>query len=293
MKYLIKESKLEKHIQALIDASIRSLIEQSEEWGLGEMHELEVLNSLNHIEIDRIVSVKKIKVYINMYLNYYYDDMDDLRSEIQYKLEEWMPNIELYINQIYDVNGDPIVIEENKKIENKFKLINEQDPYLKIVNTRVQPKYDKRYIEKEIDNIRKFNKQKIIEPVAFPSNFVSNFAEDRTYEIHPGIDIATPSGTPVKTPLDGIVELVSPNLNKYCGGTIDIKHPSGYWTRFCHVKQINVKNGQKLKQGDIVGLSGGGKNDIGKGKSSGPHLHWTLKLNDVKVDASKHIGKEI
>ena len=150
MKYLIKESKLEKHIQALIDASIRSLIEHSEEWGLGEMHELEVLNSLNHIEIDRIVSVKKIKVYINMYLNYYYDDMDDIRSEIQYKLEEWMPNIELYINQIYDVNGDPIVIEENKKIENKFKLINEQDPYLKIVNTRVQPKYDKRYIEKEI-----------------------------------------------------------------------------------------------------------------------------------------------
>lgn len=112
MKYLIKESKLEKHIQALIDASIRSLIEHSEDWGLGEMHELEVLNSLNRIEIDRIVSVKKIKVYINMYLNYYYDDMDDLRSEIQYKLEEWIPNIELYINQIYDVNGNPLQIEE-------------------------------------------------------------------------------------------------------------------------------------------------------------------------------------
>jgi hypothetical protein len=38
--------------------------------------------------------------------------MDDLRSEIQYKLEEWIPNIELYINQIYDINGNPLQIEE-------------------------------------------------------------------------------------------------------------------------------------------------------------------------------------
>ena len=112
MKYSIKESKLKKHIQGLIDASIRSLIEQSEDWGLGEMHELEVLNSLNRIEIDRIVSINKIKVYVNMYLNYYYDDIDVLRSEIQYKLEEWIPNIELYINQVYDANGNPLQIEE-------------------------------------------------------------------------------------------------------------------------------------------------------------------------------------
>ena len=112
MKYSIKESKLKKHIQDLIDMSIRSIKEQSEDWGLGEMHELELLDSLNRIEIDRIVAFTKIKVYINMYLNDYYNDMDDLRAEIQYKLEEWVPNIEIYINQLYDVNGNPLEIEE-------------------------------------------------------------------------------------------------------------------------------------------------------------------------------------
>jgi len=309
MKFKIPEEKLIKHIQNFIDFSLKSIREESEDWGLGEMHELEVLNSLNRIEIDRIVAITKIKVYINMYLNYYYDDMDELRSEIQYKLEDWIPNVELYINQLYDLNGNSYEFNDLQE-ENNYLFSEQTEP------VSVMPKSNYKSDNPEPDPVslmffdpeetkgpklisvppnKKFSitKQQIIKPLPFPTNFVSNFGQKRSYEIHPGVDIAVPSGTEIKSPLDGIIQTANINLNSLCGGAVDIIHPGGYWTRFCHVKEINVVTGQKVKQGDVVGLSGGGKSDTGKGKSSGPHLHWTLKLNDVKVDASKHIGKEV
>ena len=113
MKYTIKAERLKNHIQGLIETIIRTLEEESEDWGLGEMHEIELLNSLNRIEIDRIVAVTKIKVYIDIYLNYFIYDVDEIRSHIQYRLEDWIPNIELYINKIYDVDGDELEIKED------------------------------------------------------------------------------------------------------------------------------------------------------------------------------------
>jgi murein DD-endopeptidase MepM/ murein hydrolase activator NlpD len=139
-------------------------------------------------------------------------------------------------------------------------------------------------------------KVKIFSPVPIPAGLESNLGQKRSYEVHPGVDIPCPSGTEVRSPLPGVVELVNPDLNMYCGGAIDIKHDGGYWTRFCHIKKFNVKVGTKVKEGEVVGLSGGGLNDPGRGKSTGPHLHWTFKTKDIngtKLDGLSWIGKEI
>jgi len=140
------------------------------------------------------------------------------------------------------------------------------------------------------------SKVRVFPPVPVPQGLKSNLGQKRSYEIHPGVDIPCPSGTEVRSPLPGVVELVNADLNQYCGGTIDIKHDGGYWTRFCHIKRFNVEVGTKVKEGDVVGLSGGGLNDPGKGKSTGPHLHWTFKTKDIngtKLDGLDWIGKEI
>ncbi len=132
----------------------------------------------------------------------------------------------------------------------------------------------------------------IAAPVPIPSGFKGNFAEPRESGAHPGTDIPVPSGTEVKSPMDGIVENVKDD--KYpCGGTIDIDYKNGFWSRFCHMKKINVKKGDVVSQGQVVGLSGGGPNDFGKGRTTGPHLHFSLHKDGVNVNPLKYVNTTV
>jgi hypothetical protein len=105
MKYIVTESQvksLQPRIQKLIDSELDSLRTESEEWGMSEMDEIHEIQSVDKIVVDRVVTVSKIKVYVNIYRNTNRNDFDNLRDEIQYRLEDWFPNIELYIEDIID-----------------------------------------------------------------------------------------------------------------------------------------------------------------------------------------------
>jgi hypothetical protein len=103
MKVEINDKQLEKvHkiTQGLIDSELNSLREESEEWGLGEMDELDEINSVDKIIINRISPFQGISVYINIYTNTGREEYDNVRGEIQYRISEWFPNIKLFINEI-------------------------------------------------------------------------------------------------------------------------------------------------------------------------------------------------
>ena len=105
MKFIITESQaksLHNVIQGVINSTLDIIKEESEDWGMGEMDELDEVSSVNKIVVDRVVKISKIKVYINIYKNSKREDFDNLRAEIQYRLEDWLPNIELYIENIID-----------------------------------------------------------------------------------------------------------------------------------------------------------------------------------------------
>lgn len=123
------------------------------------------------------------------------------------------------------------------------------------------------------------------------SKVSSPFGAKRTYETHPGVDIPVPSGTPIKAPLDGVVKTANISHNRMCGGTIDIDYGNGYWSRFCHCRKIDVRPGDVVKRGQVVGQTGGGKGEIGAGNSGGPHLHFTLKKDGRLVNPMDHIDK--
>ena len=123
------------------------------------------------------------------------------------------------------------------------------------------------------------------------SKVSSAFGVKRSYETHPGVDIPVPSGTAIKAPADGIVKTANPNHNRQCGGTIDIDYGNGFWSRFCHVKRVDVSQGSVVKRGQVVGLSGGGSDDPGRGNSQGPHLHFTLKKDGKLVDPMNYVDK--
>jgi len=106
---------------------------------------------------------------------------------------------------------------------------------------------------------------------------------------HNGVDLAANAAN-VKSPLDGVVE-VGEIRNDSCGGTIIITHPDGFKTGYCHMQKINVRQGQKVRKGDIIGVSGGGANDPGRGRSDGRHLHFSLKKDGKFVDPMQYIDK--
>jgi murein DD-endopeptidase MepM/ murein hydrolase activator NlpD len=94
---------------------------------------------------------------------------------------------------------------------------------------------------------------------------------------HYGIDFHAPEGTPVKAMMDGEVTLAEKDMY-FTGGTIIFDHGHGISTLFMHMKDLNVKVGQKVKQGQIVGT-------LGKsGRATGPHLDVRLNWFDVKLD---------
>ncbi len=94
---------------------------------------------------------------------------------------------------------------------------------------------------------------------------------------HYGIDFHAPEGTPVKAMMDGVITLAEKDMY-FTGGTIIFDHGHGISTLFMHMKDIKVKVGQKVKQGEIVGTLGQ------SGRATGPHLDIRLNWFDVKLD---------
>ena len=94
---------------------------------------------------------------------------------------------------------------------------------------------------------------------------------------HYGIDFAAKEGTKIKAMLDGTATMVEPDLF-YTGGTLIFDHGHGISTLYMHMQKINVKKGQKVKQGDIIGTVGS------TGRSTGPHLDVRLNWFGTRLD---------
>ena len=94
---------------------------------------------------------------------------------------------------------------------------------------------------------------------------------------HSGMDIAVPKGTPVHAPASGVVTFVAPDLY-LTGGTVLLDHGHGISSNFLHLSRIDVKVGDVVKQGDVIGAVGM------TGRATGPHLHWGMSWFDVRID---------
>jgi murein DD-endopeptidase MepM/ murein hydrolase activator NlpD len=99
---------------------------------------------------------------------------------------------------------------------------------------------------------------------------------------HSGLDFAVPAGTPIKTPAAGKVILVGNYF--FNGNTVFVDHGQGFISMFCHMSKIDVKVGQTLARGGVVGRVGS------TGRATGPHMHWNISLNDARVDPAIFIG---
>jgi len=100
-------------------------------------------------------------------------------------------------------------------------------------------------------------------------------------QMHEGLDISNRLGTPVIAPADGIVSATGKDFSY--GNVVVISHGFGVTTHFYHLSKILVSAGQKMRRGDKIA-------EVGTtGKSTGPHLHYEVKVNGIPVNPTRYI----
>lgn len=108
----------------------------------------------------------------------------------------------------------------------------------------------------------------------------------RTMAEHNGVDYLVPEGTAVFATADGRVESLS-EKNSTRGKAVTIDHGNGYKTTYCHLQDIRVSEGDKVRRGDIIALSGN------TGLSFAPHLHYEVMFRGVFVDPIHYFFMEL
>jgi murein DD-endopeptidase MepM/ murein hydrolase activator NlpD len=107
----------------------------------------------------------------------------------------------------------------------------------------------------------------------------SPFTERR--EFHKGLDIAGPNGTPIYSTAKG--KVIGSGKDGAYGLTVTIDHGSGIVTNYAHLQSIAVKDGQNVSRGELLGYMGS------SGRTTGPHLHYEVRLNGIPVDPMRYI----
>lgn len=154
----------------------------------------------------------------------------------------------------------------------------------------MQDRIKKEYTEaNEIYAIRTPNllfNSKFIYPLN--SKITSNFGNARMFNntlksYHSGTDYRAAIGTKIPAVNDGVVKIAKDRY--YAGGSVVIDHGAGIYSQYYHLSKINVKVGDKVAKGDIIGLSGD------TGRVSGPHLHFGIVVNNNSINPMTFIEK--
>jgi murein DD-endopeptidase MepM/ murein hydrolase activator NlpD len=100
-------------------------------------------------------------------------------------------------------------------------------------------------------------------------------------EMHEGLDIAAPLGTPIQVTADGIVSFVGP-LAAF-GNVVFVNHGHGFTSFYAHVSASRVKEGQQVRRGDVIAHVGM------TGRTTGPHVHYEVQVNGTTVNPIKYV----
>jgi murein DD-endopeptidase MepM/ murein hydrolase activator NlpD len=231
-------------------------------------------------------------------LEFYYDKLND---EVQ-NMREILASLEYRDDNIYRqvLGAEPIeksirdagVGGTERYADIKNKNIARKDLIIGL-NEKVDKLSRKIYIEsKSHDEIIELaeNKEKMfaaipaIQPISNQELFrLASGYGMRTHPIykvkkmHTGIDFAAPIGTPIYATADGEVITLDLRFSGY-GKTIEIDHGFGFVTRYAHLHDFNVKKGQHVKRGELIGYVGN------TGLSTAPHLHYEVLLNKKHIN---------
>lgn len=225
-----------------------------------------------------------------------YKELSDQLKSIQQQMKELEKRDNNVYRSIFEASPIPDSVrakELEKQIEvaavesmDDNELVSSIDDVMKNLMSRIT-------VEKnsynEIDNLLKNKEQLLahtpaIQPVSNKDleRIASGFGHRidpiyKTIKMHEGLDFTCPAGTPIYATADGTVTTAGNKGNGF-GNHVIINHGYGYETLYGHMLKVKVKEGQKVKRGEVIGYVGS------TGKSTGPHCHYEVHKNGQKID---------
>jgi len=234
----------------------------------------------------KINEYKSSYEYVSKNLNFLSEKMNKLNSQIKLIDEKdlalrtyaGMPQIDVNIRKL-GIGGEKL--EKSRFLNDMAPIINKELAILEMdveklsreVNFEMKS-YNSIYdeVQKNIQRIARIPSIRPVNGGFLNSTFgYRNDPIDNVKRFHHGQDITIKSGSPVLSPADGEIKRAY-----YVGGFgnhIKIDHGLGYTTLFAHLSKLKVKHGQKVKRGEVIGLSGN------TGRSTAPHLHYEIHYN--------------
>ncbi len=233
---------------------------------------LESVNSTLHIGQELVITVPEPELSVTRQEVNYYEET--YNAEVQYiDVDTWYTTQTEVIQQP-SAGFRKIVAQEdfvnNERVSQvilKEELVMEAVPKIVKRGTKVPPTY--------IKPISGGRKSSSFGPRKAPTAGASTY--------HKGVDWATPTGTPVVASCGGTV--AKAGWGSGYGYVVYINHEDGRQTRYAHLSKVQVKVGQKVKQGQQIALSGN------TGVSSGPHVHFEMLIGGKQVNPEKYLNR--
>lgn len=242
-------------------------------------------------------------------------------NELRRNLEINELNLEIKFSQLSDLKveheKEQIALEEEK--ESKEVLLAEtQNSEQQFQNLLAQIRFEQRSLQSDIARIEdeiaeKLRRQNEINPDfivnpdklmwPIPNQGVATYFRDPSYPFrrivgeHSGLDMRTlidgvPSnGMKLRAAADGIVVKIIDN-GRYTGNAVYIAHGDELMTVYLHMSRVDVIEDDIVRMGDTIGLTGGSPGTYGAGLSSGPHLHFEVRLNGLPVNPCEYLDPE-
>ena len=178
--------------------------------------------------------------------------------------------VEKYTTNKEEVQTDEIELAKNNAIQN--------------ISEKQVEEEQKKQEEERIKNMPSINGIKLaVKPVSGTISSRYGVSSRIRSSNHTGLDIATAQGTPIKVVADGTVTNAS-YTGSY-GNLVKINHGNGIETWYAHTSKMYVKVGQTVKAGDVIAAVGT------TGNSTGPHLHFEIRINGKHVNPQNYLYK--
>jgi murein DD-endopeptidase MepM/ murein hydrolase activator NlpD len=236
------------------------------------------------IDIDYDIEIKHLKEEINnsLYQSALEANMDlksiiNLANAFQWTIDF---SIDCQKGDIFEV------IYEKKYLDGEFKdsgkilaarYINQENEFQ--IYYFQENEDNKGYFDENANSVQKMFLKAPVEFKYISSGFTTGLRYIEAFNVstgHRAIDYAAPIGTPIRAVGDGLITYVG--WNGSYGNFISLRHNGTYITNYAHLSRFAVKNGQRVKQGDIIGYVGS------TGFSTGPHLHYEMVKNGIKIN---------